>query len=470
MSARANGVVSRSLFRVWRWLLAWSVLLALLVPHTAAAHGGNSGPIQSFTQSVGPYELVVMLEMPSAAPGTLFIDVTPQQPIDGVRLQLRAAPRGQPLDNAPVAELQGLPGAPAVYYTQLDLDRVGDWDLEIQADGPAGSGVARIPFTITAVPIPAATLGLFAAFGLLAVLLLANIVLALVYRAPRKPPAWATTTLGYAMFGCLVVAGVLGVQQFLDGRAQALTQPVAAGRPHVNMALSTTPGQPSAGQPVTLTIDLSDGSTGLPVDDLLPHHEALMHLIVLDQTGAFMEHLHPPRVAPGQFVMTLTPDRPGNYTAYAEIERRDSGTQVLSRDFAVSGAPVAAPAAAPGLGLRQIGDLAVAVAASNPQPRAGETTTLTFSFKDGDRPVQDIQPWLGMAGHLIARSDDRQIFAHIHAAERMIAPGPTAAGERFGPDIRFVYTFPQPGDYQLWAQFKHHDQIITVPLELRIEN
>lgn len=40
----------------------------------------------------------------------------------------------------------------------------------------------------------------------------------------------------------------------------------------------------------------------------------------------------------------LTPDRPGRYTVYAEIERRDSGTQVLTRDFTLGGGATAAPA------------------------------------------------------------------------------------------------------------------------------
>ena len=43
----------------------------------------------------------------------------------------------------------------------------------------------------------------------------------------------------------------------------------AVGRPHVNVALRTEPEAPLAGQPFTLTLDLTDGSTGLPVDDLV---------------------------------------------------------------------------------------------------------------------------------------------------------------------------------------------------------
>jgi hypothetical protein len=35
--------------------------------------------------------------------------------------------------------------------------------------------------------------------------------------------------------------------------------------------------------------------------------------------------------------------------------------------------------------------------------------------------------------------------------------------------VRFSYTFPQPGRYLLWAQFKRADTIVTVPMVLEVE-
>jgi hypothetical protein len=39
----------------------------------------------------------------------------------------------------------------------------------------------------------------------------------------------------------------------------------------------------------------------------------------------------------------------------------------------------------------------------------------------------------------------------------------------YGPNIRFAYTFPQPGRYQLWGQFRHAGAIVTVPLLVEVE-
>jgi hypothetical protein len=40
---------------------------------------------------------------------------------------------------------------------------------------------------------------------------------------------------------------------------------------------------------------------------------------------------------------------------------------------------------------------------------------------------------------------------------------------RYGPDIRFVYTFPQPGRYHLWGQFRRAGAIVTVPVTVEVE-
>jgi hypothetical protein len=121
------------------------------------------------------------------------------------------------------------------------------------------------------------------------------------------------------------------------------------------------------------------------------------------------------------------------------------------------------------LGARDIGELQVQVASSLTPLRAGHQATLTFSFSRGGAPVKDIQPWLGMAGHLIARSADGVIYSHIHAAEVTPPLDPLTTAIRYGPAIRFAYTFPQPGRYQLWGQFRRAGAIVTVPLLVEVE-
>jgi hypothetical protein len=447
--------------------------IALLAPASALAHVGHTGPSQTFTQAVGPYELAITIEIPSSVPSPLYIDVAPQDDVGGVTMQFRAVPRGQAFEDAPLAQVNGMSGPQGMYYTQLDVDRMGDWELEVQARGPRGEGVARIPFSITAQPLPTGSIGLFVAVGGLVALMIASIILGLIaQRRGRPAPGWANWLLGQAMFACLIAAAIFGVQQFSAAIQSAQAASLAgatAGRPHANMAVHSAPTAPTAGQPLTLTLDLSDGSTGLPIDDLTAHHDALLHLVVISADGGFYSHIHPPRVAPGRYAIGLTPDRPGRYTAYAEIQRQDSGTQVLARDFTVGGGAAAPAPQFSGPGQRTIDGMQVNVSSSLAQLKAGRQTTFTFSFSKDGRPVDDLQPWLGMGGHLIARGDDGAIFAHVHALGPMAPGGVLNSGIVYGPDIKFVYTFPQPGTYQIWGQFRHDDKIVTVPLEVAVE-
>src|SRR6185295_7261480 len=103
-----------------RTLLIAILALVLVLPGRALAHGGHTGPMQTFTQEFGPYEIAITVEIPPTTPSPLYLDIAPQQDMAGVTMQFRVAPRGQPFDGAPVAEVRGNAGAQGIYFSQLD--------------------------------------------------------------------------------------------------------------------------------------------------------------------------------------------------------------------------------------------------------------------------------------------------------------------------------------------------------------
>lgn len=104
--------------RNWKRGALIGVFIALFLPLTSArAHSDFDGPRQSFTHMVGPYTLVVTLEMAGVVPGPVFVDIVPQTALGDVTLQLRAVPRGQPFSGAPFAEAQPTDDSNRLYYT-----------------------------------------------------------------------------------------------------------------------------------------------------------------------------------------------------------------------------------------------------------------------------------------------------------------------------------------------------------------
>jgi hypothetical protein len=98
---------------------------------------------------------------------------------------------------------------------------------------------------------------------------------------------------------------------------------------------------------------------------------------------------------------------------------------------------------------------------------AGEPSVLAAEFTDGDGPVRDLQPWLGMAGHLITAGPTGTV-GHVHAMAAPAAAAPDETVATGGPRVEFVYTFPTPGRHRLWFQVERDYRVVTVPVEVDV--
>ncbi len=208
-----------------------------------------------------------------------------------------------------------------------------------------------------------------------------------------------------------------------------------------------------------LRLSLTDGSSGRPVDDLLVHDNALIHLVVISPSGT-LQHLHPIRVGPGEYRARLRTG-PGVHAIAAEIARRGGGVQLLRSSVSVTGE--ANLHANEGKA-----DLSTQI-----RP-AGSPSTVTARFGTGD-----LQPWLGMLGHMIVvgpLADGQNhaaapIWAHVHAMLPS-TPGlpdkPDESVAAFGPDVSFTYSFPLPGRYLVWVQVERDYSIVTVPTVVEV--
>src|SRR5215469_365582 len=106
-------------------------------------------------------------------------------------------------------------------------------------------------------------------------------------------------------------------------------------------------------------------------------------------------------------------------------------------------------------------------------------TALRLRFRVEDREgkaATDLEPYMGMAGHLIILRADGTVFAHVHPAgsvamaslelaEKSLASRMQDMGsmhqEALSSEVAFPYGFPQPGDYRLFVQIKRKNQVQT---------
>jgi P-type Cu+ transporter len=227
------------------------------------------------------------------------------------------------------------------------------------------------------------------------------------------------------------------------------------------------PADARPGQPTRLIATVVDSGTGKPIEDLTRSHEAWMHLIATREDLGTFAHVHPqPTGKPGQLAVDLTFPTPGRYIVNTEFRRQGEMGDVHQRQV------ITVAGTAPQPVVLEAGPRSVVVdgirVELEGEAAAGGVSDLDFSFTDEatGRPVDDLQPYLAAAGHVVVMRADGQTFAHEHAEVTDESGRPVFAlpGRTFGPELDVHAEFPTAGTYQLWAQFRLADgDVITAP-------
>jgi hypothetical protein len=448
-----------------RFLLLFSFVIlfaSVIAPRTAQAHGLIAGGSQVLEVQAGDYTLRVEAIVPTGAPTQLTLKVLPLQALSApalltvVAAQREIAYRSEPY----TARLEA--GQPLIAVFDIAITAVGNWDLELSyVAGDAPAGIVSIPVTVVPVVTPPLTVPLFVGFALLALTLSLSILW-------LNAPLWVRTVNNYAFVVVLGAVSVLaGISAWPNVQIEDKTQtPLRGSLPY--LTLRTTVIADDA-QP-QLVLDLFDGSTGLPADDLVLHHQALMHLIVVNVENTQFFHLHPARVAPGQYQVSLRSVPAGQYELAVEVERFNSGSQVLRSRFNVTQSiPDQSPALIP-MQMQEraqttIGEYRVEVATQGPL-RAGTANVISVAVFQADQPVAALDYWLGMLGHMLIRSQDGGVFGHVHAASTMNTDFQPVSAP--GNQVTFVYHFPYPDSYTIWVQLQVRGEVLTVPLKVTV--
>jgi len=194
-----------------------------------------------------------------------------------------------------------------------------------------------------------------------------------------------------------------------------------------------------AEQPLRFRIVDDRGET---VRDFDVEHTKRMHLIVARRDLTGFQHLHPELAADGTWTTPLRLGDAGSYRLFADFAH-DGEATTLASDLRVDGPADLTPLPAPQPSA--VSDDGYEVALANGVAHAGEAATLRFAVTKDGRPVAT-EPYLGADGHLVALREGDLAFLHVHPTDGM----------------GFEATFPSPGRYRLFLQFRVAGKVQTV--------
>jgi hypothetical protein len=494
-------------------------LLTLLLATTPplCAHVGS--PDVFYEGNAGPYRLFVTVRVPQVVPGVAEIQIRSESgDVRTVRVvPMRLAGPGSNFPPTPDLAVQSKDDA-QFFTASLWLMESGALQVRVLVDGADGQGQVSVPVPSSAqrtLPMRKPLAALLFALMLVLAVGLVFIVGAIVREGNLDggeiPSDARKRHARHAMLGSAVLVTILlflgkawwGVNAADFQRRVDFFKPPPAALTLVDghrLEIRVEPGN-ARGERADLR-----SPAYLRLSDVIPDHGHLMHLFLLRVPGLdAMWHLHPDPAEEGAFALDLPEMPAGRYQVFADVvdprgypwtligsidlPQIAGGKPLAGDDSTWSGAPwVAAPRSestnSPLLdGGRIIWQRPAGLLKAN----------VPFNFKfvvqdKNGRPAQDMQPYMGMAGHAEFVRSDLSVFAHVHpagsvsmAALELAQDGLSNAARSsqeampmsmpmsmamtdsgpLAPEVRFPYGFPQAGDYRIFVQIKRAGRVET---------
>jgi len=408
---------------------------------------------------------------------------------------LKGAP--PPEDAAPV------PGDPSLFASELWFMTASSYQLGVSVDGPDGHGDVIIPVLALATAerqMPSwlgsvlAALGVFLTVGLLT-------IIGAAVRESRLAPGEEPDAVRRrrARFG-IAIAAILAGLALWGGNVWWTAEANSYKAFVLYRPFNATASLLGQGDRRLLTLSIRDPRwTGKPIPEsrynaLIPDHGKLMHLFLVREPGLdAVAHLHPIARTPEalDFDADVPPIPAGHYRVYADIVHESGYAQTLVATLDAEGGG--------SKGLSELSDAddswfsgAAVPETANPSYDFGDGTQLVwergtapmiagverdlrFAVRDAAGANVDVEPYMGMAGHLLVTSLDGSVFAHLHpsgsfsmAAMQRFAGADPHANHAMSLDSRIAvpYAFPKAGRYRLFVQVKREGTIRTAAFDV----
>jgi hypothetical protein len=479
-------------------------LAVICCAFASMAHVGS--PDTFFSGQAGPYDIRVSVRLPGVIPGRaqVTVRVPAAKNASDYKIGVRAGQWNVGLQGAPPAEPAApVPGDPTLYAAELWFMTPSSYEMAVEVSGPAGPGTAIVPVMALATAERAMAPWLGGVLLLLGIILTAGF-LTLIGAAIREsvlppgvePDSKRRTRARLAIAGSLVASILIlwGGNVWWEVEAESYRAFVRYRPFTTSTSLSDRDGRP------TMTLSIRDARwTGTPVavsryNALMPDHGKLMHMFLVraDDLGAFA-HLHPiaQSAAAKEFDAAIPPLPAGRYRVYADIVHESGYTQTLVDTVELGDTIGVRPSdpddswfhgqPAPGASSIDLGRETRLVWTRETTPLvAGKETLLRFTVQDATGAITMVEPYMGMAAHVIVASADHAVFAHLHPAgsismaalQKFTASTEPNHGAHAGGvegRVEVPYAFPQSGRYRLWVQVKLAGEVRTAPFDVDVQ-
>ena len=497
------------------------ILVAAIALFTAA-HVGS--PDTYFEGAAGPYPVRVIVRAPAVVPGLAQITVRLLAPRHVHRVLVLPVfwdPKTAAPPPPDVAE--PVRGDSTLYSAALWLMREGAYSVQVTVEGPEGPGTTLVPVMAVATQRLELRTPLGILLFCLGSLLLAGAV-TLIGAAARESvlePGAAPDKRDMRRARIAAAGGTVLLALALLGGWAWWNAVDAAHRTGLFRPLHATATFRTAGRDQVLRLIIDDLAWVDPRRQrapLIPDHGHLMHLFLVQDSGlAAFAHLHPLPRSAEMFETTPPPLPAGRYRVYADIVHESGFTQTLVSTADLTTPPTTWRPSDPDdawlvdQGRREGGrgtgtDNATLADGSTMTWQRGaapivvnQDAQLVFAVSAPHGAPATLEPYMGMAGHLVLTRDDGAVFIHLHPAGTISVaaqetfelrqPGDTVPGalaKRLteldphrnephhavaSPDglVSFPYSFPRPGNYRLWVQVKRQGRILTGVFDVAVQ-
>ncbi|HYK05696.1 MAG TPA: hypothetical protein VE974_28360 [Thermoanaerobaculia bacterium] len=495
------------------------LLVAVLLPGTASAHVGSADIY--FEGNAGPYPLFVTVRLPQVVPGVAELQVRSGSPdVHTIKVVLlRLTGPGSNLPSTPDVA-QRSKQDPQFFVSDLWFLEYGALQARIEADGSKGKAELSVP--IASFPRQAPTmspwlrgLGLFVLIGLtLGVVPVAGGMARECTVPPGEAPQASHRRYGRIVMAVTLIAtaGILyGNKALWNEEAAVYDRNVDLLKPRRVEATLQDGNRLVLRLASPLLLPLAGKgreAVEMKMEEVIPDHGHLMHLFLVGMPGmGRVWHLHPERLQGGAFAKTLPSMPAGQYQIFADIVDKNgfpwtlvgdvklpqiTGTAVAGDDSQWEGSGMSPPFSEATVAQLPDGGRVVWERGGGPL-KANVPTSFKFRVEEQDgSPARDLEPYMGMAAHMVVVRSDLSVFAHVHTngsvpmAALDLAQAGLAAGSSAGtsgaapamahhhhaalpPRFSIPYGVSLPGDYRFFIQIKRSGRVQTAAFDTHVQ-